>query len=186
MSRGEGFYKDLKGKRFGNLTVICFSRNVNSYAMWKCRCVCGGEKEVTRSSLVAGHVKSCGCLGGGKQLPYGESSFNHLFSSYRSGARNRSLSFRLSKKQIRKLTQMNCHYCGSPPSRIWKCAKYARGEYVYNGIDRIDNRYGYSVKNCVPCCKICNYAKRNVSQEEFLNWLKRVGPQKSDRRRKKC
>jgi hypothetical protein len=37
------------------------------------------------------------------------------------------------------------------------------------GIDRINNEVGYSIKNSVPCCGVCNYMKRKFSKEEFIN-----------------
>jgi hypothetical protein len=47
-------------------------------------------------------------------------------------------------------------------------------EYAYNGIDRVDNFKGYEIDNCVPCCYICNYAKRDMSKDQFLAWVKRI------------
>lgn len=48
------------------------------------------------------------------------------------------------------------------------------GDYVYNGIDRVDNTKGYTIDNVVPCCGICNMAKGKLNQQEFQNWIKRV------------
>ena len=43
-----------------------------------------------------------------------------------------------------------------------------------NGIDRIDNNIGYTKENSVPCCEICNKAKRDMSYNDFINYLKRI------------
>lgn len=48
------------------------------------------------------------------------------------------------------------------------------GDYVYNGVDRLDNAVGYLPGNCVPCCKFCNLAKAGGSYEEFVAYLDRV------------
>lgn len=50
------------GQRFGKLVVIEQSHN-NKYgkAMYLCQCDCGRPYIGLRSSLVAGHTKSCGC-----------------------------------------------------------------------------------------------------------------------------
>lgn len=48
------------------------------------------------------------------------------------------------------------------------------GGYVYNGLDRRNNNKGYTHDNIVPCCKPCNYAKRDMNIEEFRNWVRRV------------
>ena len=55
--------KDLAGLKFGRLTVLARadSNDVN-HPKWACLCECGKEKTVSRSNLVTGHTKSCGCL----------------------------------------------------------------------------------------------------------------------------
>jgi hypothetical protein len=37
------------------------------------------------------------------------------------------------------------------------------------GLDRIDSSKGYSIENVRPCCKLCNQAKNNLTEVEFLN-----------------
>lgn len=54
-------FNDLTGMRFGRLTVIERVENRGNYAMWRCRCDCGGETITRTSSLKNGHTKSCGC-----------------------------------------------------------------------------------------------------------------------------
>lgn len=55
--------KDLVGRRFGRLTVICFDRvDANQQARWLCRCDCGTEKSIIGANLSFGTSKSCGCL----------------------------------------------------------------------------------------------------------------------------
>ncbi|KKN88869.1 hypothetical protein LCGC14_0244760 [marine sediment metagenome] len=170
--------EDMVGRRFKNLTVMCFSRRLKNRRMWKCSCVCGGEKEVATSDLNSGHVKSCGCLGRVNALAYGESSFNKLFGAYRHQAKTRGLGFSLSKKHFRELVTNSCHYCGIPPSNSVK-KKGSNGEFVYSGIDRVATKYGYSVKNCVPCCKTCNWAKGTMNLEEFKSWITRIAAHNS-------
>ncbi len=54
---------DLKGQKFGRLTVIrptnerCFGRVV-----WLCRCDCGAIVKIDRGNLMNGSSRSCGCL----------------------------------------------------------------------------------------------------------------------------
>jgi 5-methylcytosine-specific restriction endonuclease McrA len=49
------------------------------------------------------------------------------------------------------------------------------GIYTYNGLDRIDNTQQlHNVENLVPCCSICNYAKRDFTTDEFLSHMKLV------------
>ncbi len=60
-----GKLQDLKGRRFGRL-LVCrrdMSRiGHRSGAYWICKCDCGRGCTVTSSNLLAGLIKSCGCL----------------------------------------------------------------------------------------------------------------------------
>ncbi len=55
-------WNDLKGTRFGRLTVLCQgkSRGTNSRAV--CQCDCGEVKEFILGNLKSGRSQSCGCL----------------------------------------------------------------------------------------------------------------------------
>ena len=54
--------QDLTGRKFDRLTVKEFSHSEGCMYYWKCKCECGKEILVTRSNLVNGNTKSCGCL----------------------------------------------------------------------------------------------------------------------------
>lgn len=55
--------KDLTGMKFGKLTVIKPVKTKNSkYSQWLCKCECGNEVVAYSYKLLAGRVKSCGCL----------------------------------------------------------------------------------------------------------------------------
>lgn len=59
--------KDMSGQRFGRLTVIesdgyFYNKSGRPYAIaWKCRCDCGNVVRHSRSNLLSGEIKSCGC-----------------------------------------------------------------------------------------------------------------------------
>jgi hypothetical protein len=57
-------WKNLKGKRFGRLTVIraLSMRNKSGALLWVCRCDCGGCTVVCGSDLLRGHQLGCGCI----------------------------------------------------------------------------------------------------------------------------
>lgn len=57
-----GAFIDLKGKRFGKLTVIDRSDvDKNGNVIWKCKCDCGNTVFVLSGSLRNNITKSCGC-----------------------------------------------------------------------------------------------------------------------------
>jgi hypothetical protein len=103
---------------------------------------------------------------------YGEAEFNRLFDAYRRSAQKDEREFSLSEDEFRTLTKGDCYYCGSEPKQAF-CRSNST-PYFHNGLDRINNHRGYVVGNVVPCCKHCNYAKRDLSQADFIAWLQQA------------
>jgi hypothetical protein len=170
------------GKKIGRLTIAghkLISRGngrANSTA-FICQCECGKEKVVITNKLLGGNTISCGCKKAenarnakGKYAP-GEAARNHLFAQYRLGAHRRNHEFALSFESFCELTSLNCYYCGQAPSTVCEPSNGCYGAYIYNGIDRVDNNQGYTISNCVACCKTCNRAKRLMIQQEFFSWI---------------
>ena len=55
--------KDLRGQRFGRLTVIERAPNAaNGAIRWKSRCDCGNDTISWKKTLLDGRAQSCGCL----------------------------------------------------------------------------------------------------------------------------
>lgn len=55
--------RDLKGARFGKLTVLEEMKERQSgYVVWRCRCDCGKEILVNSRRLLTGTVDNCGCI----------------------------------------------------------------------------------------------------------------------------
>lgn len=70
------------------------------------------------------------------------------FGLGRKNARQRNLSWTITKEEYTKLISEPCGYCG-----------YYRLTVTSAGLDRIDNRLGYDPGNVVACCKRCNNIK---------------------------
>lgn len=141
-------------------------------------CKCSNIKEIAYPNVRDGTTKSCGCMKkgytNGKVLPAGEAAGNVMFNSYIKQAKRKDREFLITKEQFDCITKQNCHYCGIPPSPYKKPNHY-NGGYIGNGIDRKDNTVGYVIENCLPCCTVCNYMKRNMDYTDFINHLKRAG-----------
>ena len=60
---GQRRYVDIAGRVFHRLTALypVDRRDGAGYMMWRCRCECGNETEVSYNALMYGNVKSCGC-----------------------------------------------------------------------------------------------------------------------------
>ena len=113
-----------------------------------------------------------------RTLPLGEAMFNQLLLHYKWHAKRRKLDWFLEDKYFRELTKQPCFYCGVLPNNVWGAAAVKRkvgranGVYIYNGIDRINPKEGYTKDNCVSCCTKCNRSKWDLSQDEFLEHIK--------------
>jgi hypothetical protein len=170
-----GKFIDLTGNIFGRLTVIKRVNNKCNKTMWLCRCNCGMEKIVYAISLRSGGTRSCGCLHkeGNHKLDYGLASTRTRIGMYKASAKKRGFEYKLTEKQFKELTRQDCYYCGAKPNNIQK-NRHNNGAYIYNGIDRVDNSKGYTIKNIVPCCIKCNTAKGISTMKEFSDWIKKI------------
>lgn len=174
---------DLRGKKFGRLTVIrcvgnALYKGKKHSRLWECLCICGKRKNIPACQLNKGRTKSCGCSlleyrSLNARKPYGQNAAHTLFLSYKCGARKRNIPFEMEEEVLLSLSKNNCFYCGSEPSTV-KGKRLKSGTFVHNGLDRVDNSKGYSVENCVACCETCNRAKLQQSQTEFLQWISKA------------
>ena len=174
------------GKKYGRLIVQEETTiGEQGHIRYICKCDCGNSIATTGSRLRDGLVQSCGCLRkehtktmgknrkGTSHLDDGQAGLNHLYNQYKHGAKRRDLEFNLTKEDVKELSIKNCCYCGQTPSQVIN-KESEKGKYIYNGIDRVDNKLGYSIDNCVPCCKICNRAKDVMTLDEFYTWVNKV------------
>jgi hypothetical protein len=53
---------DLTGRTFGRLTVRERAGSRGKHALWLCDCACGRTVDAMSHHLLAGRVRSCGCL----------------------------------------------------------------------------------------------------------------------------
>lgn len=171
---------DLTGKVFGRWVVLSeANRTENQGYEWLCRCECGIEKIVLGKNLTRNLSKSCGCYGlevtqtkTGKYLTP-DSCCEILLKEYVRNAQKRHLSFSIPLEHFKYITSQDCYYCGVSPYQKTRAAKIGT-PYVYNGIDRKDNKVGYEIYNCIPCCGPCNKAKCVLKFEDFILWIQRL------------
>jgi len=145
-----------------------------------CVCVCGRKRGVYEADLVKGCIVSCGCKD--RQFKSGPglgTGLNRVLQMYKKGARKRGHEWTLDNQEFLALVRSNCLYCGACPSNRTEIRSIRKQEVVlYTGIDRIDNTKGYTCGNSVPCCRMCNYGKREYSYQEFSDWIDRVAANK--------
>lgn len=196
--------RDLHGHRSGRLVAVRYvglrkrARDHLNTALWECLCDCGNVKVVESLKLINPQgTKSCGCLqreaarrNASKMhlancKPPGQAAFAQLHRSYRAQAQRRGQEWALTIGECADLFQQPCFYCGSPPAQVVRISpprtEFDTQTYIYNGLDRLDNACGYRLGNVVPCCKVCNHAKKDMPVDEFLRWARRLGKYQLDR-----
>ncbi len=164
--------ENLAGQKFDLLTVLSRVADKNGAVRWLCQCKCGKTKEVYACSLKSRSTKTCGSTECRRIVyPRRNPAKTHVLYNYKSNAKDRKIAWELSDETFYRLTQQNCRYCGTPPMTERRADGWV---YVYNGVDRVVNELGYTEENAVSCCQVCNYAKRTLSEYQFLNWVTKV------------
>lgn len=184
-----GHYLELDypiGTIFGKLTVIS-EASINKYRLrvYNCQCECGNTRLIRGNALRGKSnrdpVKDCGCEAKTRH-PAGNFTLNNMENDYKKGAKSRGYEYSLTKEQFKFITSQNCFYCGSKPrlknryntdtghkriTRDWIDKSWIK----INGIDRKNNSIGYTVENSVSCCKVCNFAKKDMEYNDFIEYL---------------
>jgi hypothetical protein len=158
----------------------------------KGQCRCGMIKWFRKEAIISGRVKSCGCYNRIKSRLEGEAgAWRHWFNYLKTAAKSHNRDFVLSLEKVKVICTQECSYCGALPQK-WMGARnqylascrvgktrspdidFANSKILFlNGIDRIDSKLGYTASNVVPCCRICNTAKQDMSVGEFKTWVGR-------------
>lgn len=181
-------------EKIGRLTAV---KNLNKSCdvgrnarrtMWLFRCDCGKEIEAVACDVKYRRKLSCGCLqlehwkNCGNRLsplmtkPNKEGPVNKLYGNYIRQAKRRGYSWDLSKDQFRELIKQNCYYCGSEPLSEYTTARKITSQNIllYNGVDRKDNKLGYTKENCITACGICNRMKMDLDFNTFITLIKKI------------
>lgn len=81
------------------------------------------------------------------------------YSDFVSRAKNKfNAEFCLSKDEYNKFIMQDCYICGKKAHENHK-----------NSIDRFDNSIDYIKTNIRPCCTTCNYMKKNLDYNIFID-----------------
>lgn len=99
-------------------------------------------------------------------MNYRKRGLKPRYNKYLNNARYKNRTFDLDIEEFDLLTKQPCFFCGGYSSEF-------NGEF-YTGLDRIDDRGGYSIKNCRPCCDVCNFMKRKMTAQSFLAHINKI------------
>lgn len=67
----------------------------------------------------------------------------------------------ITEEQHNEIILQKCWYCNKPAT-------------PFHGLDRQDNNKGYTQDNVVSCCPRCNYAKGEMTVQEFVQMCSEV------------
>lgn len=172
-----GITDNLVNTKFGKVTVLRLTDTPKEVKKtcrryWLCKCDCGNETVKSTSTLKSKYTTSCGCDNSANETRF----LKNLFKRCRRGAKVRDLDFKLIFEDFCEISKKNCVYCGSgPKNRVWKNQGYTKNfKCLANGIDRVDNSVGYLSNNVVSCCRICNIAKAEMTDKQFILWIRQV------------
>ncbi len=163
------------GAKFGNWEVLDYVGSLPNKKgrkiYYKCRCICGNERNVSHQALRDGTSVSCRCS---RRLPLGEAARNLFFYRYKYYTNKRKIFWGLSKEEFDILVVKDCTYCGSPPRPMLGVKYHGKFYCNLNGIDRKDSQQGYILENCATCCSYCNIMKSDKSIDDFLNQIEKI------------
>jgi hypothetical protein len=172
---------DLRGQRFGRLTVI--ERAGAGRVRWHCKCECGGDTTVSADGLRGGHTASCGCL---RAEVAAELHFIHGHA--RVGGE--SATYRTWRAMLERTTNPGAQYYhlyggrGITVDPRWEdFAEFLTdmGERpAGTTLDRVDNSRGYSADNCrwataAEQAQNSRTAKLNWASVGEIRWLYAAG-----------
>jgi hypothetical protein len=174
--------KDWSDKKIGKLTFKNrLEEKVSGAFLWRCVCDCGNCGncvDIVPAEVARGRVVSCDFCNENSENPKRRVR-NHFISSARVVWRQYYKDGDVSFEYFLKITQEDCFYCGRKPSNSYTKkmktkSKNGSGEFIYNGLDRIDSFLPHNKNNVVPSCFQCNFSKLNYKQDDFFNWVEKV------------
>ena len=140
--------RDLRGEKFGRLTVSEPAPKQGRKLMWLCKCECGIEKAVRSDHLIGGRIVSCGCYWAQRRV---ESNTTHGMTNTRV--------YRIWRDMINR-----CHYEKYPERHLYGgrgisvCDRWRESfaDFLADmgvpddslSIDRIDVNGNYEPGNC--------------------------------------
>jgi hypothetical protein len=131
--------RDLTGERFGKLIAIekLFEKSPNGTTLWKCKCDCGNIHKANYSNLVAGHVKSCGCVR--KSIMASVKNIYEDMGDYYIGITSSGVEFKIDKEDFEKVKRFS--WCiGGTGYVIARRGKYENIRIHRMILDLTDNR----------------------------------------------
>ena len=174
------FAKDFTGMMINHLYVMkeveplkkfVEGRGFENKRRYLVKCnLCNSERIILATALYPGKQLSCGC---GNKIPDNGAMINRVYHQYQTRGIQKHGSFDIGLEKFKELIVQPCHYCGAAHSNTGQMKRIGK-ILPHNGLDRKDSSKGYFIENVVPCCKFCNFMKRDMSYDKFIEHLKKM------------
>lgn len=161
------------GDTISDISIIGYETVKGTYSM-KCKCgnpLKGGAAYIDTKLTRFNEIGYAGCRKCTEAYFSKEKAdvlrYSIIHNRYKFRAKKIKKEFTLTNEQSLILFKSDCFYCGEEP----KNGTYKNTEtrnFLFQGIDRVDNTKGYTPENTVPCCRVCNYAKWTQTHEEYI------------------
>jgi hypothetical protein len=177
MRRNKKLKLDLTGQKFGDLSVVTWTKFKNLHRVWMCKCSCGKEHEVLGTHLVSGLTKSCGCKNHKSKSDspcwtgYGDIS-GGMFSGIKLRAKKYNIIFNITIEYIWNLFLEQKKKCALSGIEITMPEK--SGSRPTASLDRIDSSKGYIEGNVQWVHKDVNWMKNSFNQDYFIFICKQI------------
>lgn len=176
-------------QRFNRLVILWYSHQDNRRRkFYNTKCDCWKEKSIMGSAMLSWNTKSCWCFSTetreNKRISENHTEITAIMLWYKRHAERRWFKRELDRWFVENIVKQNCFYCWTVPSNIKKTKNSIWKWLLYSWLDRVDSKKDYTCNNVVPCCRTCNYAKSNLSLEEFREraikiWNKAMATQRT-------
>lgn len=147
------------GRKCGVLEIIDISHRNNKSIIFNALCSrCNSYTKVSNRHLTHNY-KSCRYCVNNLQKEISNNKYlslrkyKKIYNSYKGNAKHKNIEFTLTLENIKELIDNNCYYCKDEKS---------------NGIDKVNPKEGYHMRNCVSCCRTCNFMKSNFNIYTFF------------------
>jgi hypothetical protein len=179
--------KDWNGQKLHHLTFLTrHPIRRAGHVVWRALCDCGNKTVVWPQNVILGKTTSCGCVRKTYEQLMAHRKNTPIVSSARAVWRGNYRDGDCDFDTFYQLSQQSCYYCGRPPHRVYNvgqkgksyrgCSQIQleRGDFTYNGLDRLDSSKGHTIDNIVPCCLDCNQSKMDKTIGEFIAHIERM------------
>lgn len=165
------------GEVHGCYKILDFDHSVGDTRYYKVLCENCNSISIKTYHNILSNNQTCRICKGNSRKATLQAPRNVLLKSYKDHAVQRGLDFNLTDEEFDSLIFSKCYYCGSEPTSsnyVNNRINRTKEEFKVTGIDRINSDLGYTIDNCVPCCKICNKMKLNYSDDFFKAHITKI------------